>query len=545
MLSQQLEDANRELEQAISANEAFRRNVLEPAARTAALPPSTLGSQRGPGAYSSSLLAKWASIPAAPVPSYRAASHGVGAGAAASTSTSSASTSHHHHPSQHADPLADASTYLRNSGGAFDKLDGMLQAAMLKESERVDSHVRDVVARDADARASHLDNVLRGRFAELQANSESTGQVLSMIGETLKAMKAETVSLARQFDEKSARLVERVAEDCGDKTAALTRAVDRLDKRVVDLEAALQTERMARATRMDAVELRVSELRSQILGHVEKKTSDVRDELRAIDADVATLHREWAKQADVSEEVRHLRAAMRELIDDAAGQRSDVRQIKADVLNLDVFMRVRAQGRSGIDLHGGERSSSPSPHGGAADRNLQAELHQLRESVSFLAAAMKHHGLLSVEGPAAFARASRGSQQQQQHADDDAEAHNQRGATTAASAAGRTSHHHHEHGKHSHHAAAAKGRHGSKSPPAATAGGYTSSRAAASGARAADVPPLAYAQSTPRHQQQQRHSNHHLRPSVTAPTGESADDLTGSFHSADEADSRLVRSPID
>jgi hypothetical protein len=440
--SQQMEDANRELEEVIAANDAFRKNVLEPAQNSSAIsnnggttnvlppslsPPNLQHHYRAPGNFTNSLLAKWASVPAAaPLPSTNPIlenAKNLSAAEAAVFGTNGSSAG------------------LYRPACQCDKLDTLLQQAMLKEAARVDSQIRDTIAKDADARAQHLDNVLRGRFAELQAHSDSTGKVLQMIAESLKTVKQESAQLAKSLEDKTSKTVEAVKEQQKDHSDRLASVVERMEQRLSVLEATMHQERVQRQTRLDSLELKMQEMRSMMFSQIERKNQELRDDLRSLDSDFAGLHREFTKATNSAEDLRHLKHAMRELIEDTTGLRSDMRQVKSDVLNLDVFLKMKNQ-NTGFALF--ERSKNTNsntnhsdPHNSkdaTSSKKQQAyeDIQTLRESVSYLAAAMKHHGILSIEGPSIYAEvfcggANNNNNQQQYR---NASSHNGRSAAS-------------------------------------------------------------------------------------------------------------------
>jgi hypothetical protein len=248
------------------------------------------------------------------------------------------------------DPLATSPSPMLTSSEAVERA---VQSAVAREMRNQEERMVELIAREWDRRAQELEHALRGRFTDLQVLHESSTRLLREVGAGLGAQKAEAkaeidridVALAALGQELRGKLTELGRASNRDITSVREIALEVQSRFAVDTsEYSRRVETMQRraaeayADAMNAVESRVAALRAESeagLRDLKKSLRDDVDNAGRIAADCKA----YVTRGD--DEMRRMSARVGELLEDAASKRSELRMLRDDVRQMELYMKGR------------------------------------------------------------------------------------------------------------------------------------------------------------------------------------------------------------
>jgi hypothetical protein len=325
------------------------------------------------------------------------------------------------------DPLATSPSPMLTSSEAVERA---VQSAVAREMRNQEERMVELIAREWDRRAQELEHALRGRFTDLQVLHESSTRLLREVGAGLGAQKAEAkaeidridVALAALGQELRGKLTELGRTSNRDITSVREIALEVQSRFAVDTsEYSRRVETMQRraaeayADAMNAVESRVAALRAESeagLRDLKKSLRDDVDNAGRIAADCKA----YVTRGD--DEMRRMSARVGELLEDAASKRSELRMLRDDVRQMELYMKGRidriaagagrtalagtlaAVARPAKSRHAGDEAAAPA---GVDElqmvnvfeiQRLQSDVFLMKQAIADLAGRLRAFGML-------------------------------------------------------------------------------------------------------------------------------------------------------
>jgi hypothetical protein len=314
-----------------------------------------------------------------------------------------------------------------------------VQAAVAREMRNQEDRVVELIAREWDRRAQELEHALRGRFTDLQVLHESSTRLLREVGASVAALKAETKAESDRLDVAVSNLAQELRGKLADQNRHMSRELQAVRETALEVQSRFSVDTAEYSRRVESMQRRATEAYADAMNTVESRVSalkteneaSVRELRKSMQQDVDQAGRVAADCRSVvrrgDDELRRLGAKVADLMEDAGVRRSELRSLREDVRQMELYVKGRID-RVAVSVAKGAAGGTPGPllvaaahaaRGGDHRRRdqvdehddgarhqqtqlvsaleitrLQSDVYALKQSVAYLSSRLKAYGML-------------------------------------------------------------------------------------------------------------------------------------------------------